>query len=54
MCQCMLYAGVWFQHVHVPFFVTRLLSIVKMYFFNLLSIFVNCVEIKKKIGFVHG
>lgn len=54
MCQCMLQAGVWFQHVHVHFAVTRLLSTVKTYFFILLSIFLNCVEMKKKISFVHG
>lgn len=38
----------------VPFFVTRLLSAVKIYFFILLTICVSWVEMKKKISFVLG
>lgn len=39
MCQYMLYADIWFQHVHVPFLITRFLSTVKVlywfFFFKL-------------------
>lgn len=52
MCQCMLQAVVWFEHVHVHCHKASKHS--KNLFLFLLSIFVNCVEMKKKISFVHG